>query len=76
MGQGTRAALFQSVMLKPPSVRYAYPLTLERDAVALPSFFEDKKIIVVFNIEAGRADDLTYDSKCQNKLFVIIQDIL
>jgi len=56
IGQGTRAGLFQSIMMKPPNVRYVYPLTTARSEVKLNSGF--KKAIVVFNVESERGYDI------------------
>ena len=36
IGQGTRAGLYQAIMMKPPNVRYVYPLTTARTEVKLP----------------------------------------
>lgn len=33
IGQGTRAGLYQSIMMKPPNIRYVYPLTMERTEI-------------------------------------------
>lgn len=56
IGQGTRAGLFQSIMMKPPNIRYVYPLTSARSEVKLNSGF--KKAIVVFNVESERGYDM------------------
>lgn len=50
IGQGTRAGLFQSIMMKPPNVRYVYPLTGARSEVQVNSGF--KNAVVVFNLES------------------------
>ena len=55
LGHGTRAGLYQAIMMKPPNVKYVYPMTPERKEVKLPSSL--KKAIVVFNVEADRYDD-------------------
>lgn len=52
IGQGTRAGLYQSIMMKPPNVRYVYPLTAARSEVALNSGM--KNAVVVFNVEAEK----------------------
>ena len=36
IGEGTRAGLYQSIMMKPLNVRYVYPLRIERQQIPLP----------------------------------------
>lgn len=55
IGQGTRAGLYQAIMMKPPNVRYVYPLTTARTEQRLPDTLS--KAVVVFNVESDRYDD-------------------
>lgn len=56
LGHGTRAGLYQAIMMKPPNVKYVYPMAEERTQVRLPANL--KKAIVVFNVESDRHDDI------------------
>ena len=38
IGQGTRAGLFQSIMMKPPNIKYIYPLTSARTPIEVPKY--------------------------------------
>ena len=48
-------------MMKPLNVRYVYPLVPVRKDMPLPKELQDKEVVVIFNIESDRADDLMND---------------
>ena len=56
LGHGTRAGLYQAIMMKPPNVKYVYPMMEERTEVKLPDTL--KNAVVVFNVESDRHDDM------------------
>lgn len=56
LGHGTRAGLYQAIMMKPPNVKYVYPMMSPRKEVTLPTTL--KNAVVVFNVEADRYDDM------------------
>ena len=58
IGYGARAGIYQSIMMKPPNVRYVYPLTKARDEVEIPEMLAKRDALIVFNAESERADDL------------------
>ena len=72
LGQGTRAGLYQAIMMKPSNVKYVYPMTTGRSDVQLPSTLS--KAIVVFNVEADRHDDMAGCPEARAKLMKEIAD--
>ena len=72
LGHGTRAGLYQAIMMKPPNVKYVYPMAAERKSVALPGSFD--KPIVVFNIESDRHDDMMHCDHNRAKLIKEVTD--
>lgn len=56
LGHGTRAGLYQAIMMKPPNVKYVYPMMEERTEVKLPDTL--KNAVVVFNVESDRHEDM------------------
>ena len=63
-------------MQKPPNIRYAYSIRQQRKVVQVPDFFNSKNLLVAFNIEADRPDDLLYDKVYLNNLRLSIQETL
>ena len=63
IGQGARAGLYQSIMMKPANVRYVYPLTRAKTEIQLPQAMQEFSTIVVFNAEAERRDDVMQSAK-------------
>ena len=76
LGQGTRAGLYQSIMQKPLNIRYVYPMIRMRPVVDLPENLRNKELIVVFNIESDRPDDLMYEEIYVAKLHTVVRTIL
>ena len=68
IGYGARAGIYQSIMMKPPNVRYVYPLAKARDEVEIPEMLTKNDALIVFNAESERADDLMYDKEQQASL--------
>ena len=48
-------------MMKPPNIRYVYPLTKPRDQVAIPDYLSKRNALIVFNAEADKPDDVMFD---------------
>jgi hypothetical protein len=71
LGHGTRAGLYQAIMMKPPNVKYVYPLRTERKEVDLPA--DIRKAIVVFNVESDRVEDMMHCDHNKAKLLKEIQ---
>lgn len=44
-------------MLKPENVAYVYPMN-DRIEIEVPAYLEHDEGLVIFNVEAGRSDDL------------------
>ena len=63
-------------MMKPPNVRYVYPLAKPRDEIEIPEMLAGKDALVVFNAESDRMDDLMYDKEQQASLTIQINDAL
>ena len=63
IGYGARAGVYQSIMMKPPNIRYVYPLTKARDEVEIPEMLAKKDALIVFNAEAEKANDLMFDKE-------------
>ena len=63
IGYGARAGIYQSIMMKPPNIRYVYPLAKARDEVEIPERLVKKDALIVFNAEAEKVDDLMYDKE-------------
>ena len=76
IGYGARAGIFQSIMMKPPNVRYVYPLAAKRDQVEIPEILAKKDSLVVFNAESERSDDLMNDKEQLTSLQITINDCL
>lgn len=57
LGEGTRAGIFQSIMMKPPNVQPVYPLRAElpehRTIVKIDNAGSKRGPVVVFNLELG-----------------------
>lgn len=68
LGLGARTAPFQAIMQKPPNVRYAYPLRSKREQIGLSEGLCSKDVLVIYNIEADRPDDLLFDRIYLNKI--------
>ena len=60
-------------MMKPPNVKNIYPLRKAKSDFELPAYLENKELIVIFNIEAHRPDDLLYNKVYLNKLRIQIE---
>ena len=76
IGQGARAGLYQSIMMKPPNVRYVYPMTPDFSEVEMPEHLKDKASIIIFKIESERPDDLMHDLVHLEKLLGQIKETL
>jgi len=76
IGHGARAGVYQSIMMKPPNVRYVYPLAIAQTEVEIPSYLASKDALIVFNAESERMDDLMYDKEQQESLKIQINDAL
>ena len=76
IGYGARAGIFQSIMMKPPNVRYVYPLASKRDQVEIPEMLAKKDSLVVFNAESEKGDDLMNDKEQLTSLQITINDCL
>ena len=63
IGHGARAGVYQSIMMKPPNVRYVYPLAKARDEVEIPERLAGLDALIVFNAESDRRDDLMFDKE-------------
>ena len=63
-------------MQKPPNIRYAYSIRQQRKVVQVPDLFNSKNLLVAFNIEADRPDDLLFDKVYLNNLRLSIQETL
>jgi hypothetical protein len=57
--------------MKPPNVKYVYPLRTERKEVDLPA--DIRKAIVVFNVESDRVEDMMHCDHNKAKLLKEIQ---
>ena len=68
IGYGARAGIYQSIMMKPPNIRYVYPLAKARDEIEIPGYLAQHGALVVFNAESERADDLMNDREQQASL--------
>ena len=68
IGQGARAGVYQSIMMKPPNIRYVYPLTKQRDEVAIPDYLSKRDALIVFNAEADKPDDVMFNHEQQASL--------
>ena len=75
LGQGARVGLFQSIMPKPPNVRYVFPMFSKAES-DLPESLLSKDLLVIFNIESQRPDDLLYNPAHFDKAIKIITDSL
>mmetsp|Transcript_41695 Transcript_41695/g.54916 ORF Transcript_41695/g.54916 Transcript_41695/m.54916 type:complete len:136 (-) Transcript_41695:812-1219(-) len=58
VGQGAKTGLYQAIMMKPRNVEYVYPLAKDRSELQVPDYLANESGLVVFNVEAARADDL------------------
>ena len=63
-------------MMKPPNIRYVYPLTKLREEVVIPDHLSKKDALIVFNAEADRPDDVMYDQEQQASLQIQINDAM
>ena len=63
-------------MQKPLNIRYAYPLINMKERQELPESLRNKELIVVFNIECDRPDDLMYEEIYVAKLHTVVREIL
>jgi len=76
LGQGARVGLYQSIMSKPPNVRYVYPLAPDGEEIVMPDHLKDKDSIAIFNIESERPDDLMHDLAFLERLRANIKLVL
>lgn len=76
LGEGTKAGLFQSILMKPLNVRSTYPVIFDFFDVTLPDHFANKATVYIFNVESERPEDAMHDQNQRHKLYTSIKESL
>lgn len=63
-------------MAKPLNVQYVYPLTVDRTPVEVPDYLQDKKGLVIFNVEANREDDIMHRQDQMTSLRLLLGEAI